>query len=734
MPKHKKLSDKNVPRVQVTNLVQPAIPFGLAAGAALIVVLVFLAYFHSLRGGFILDDDLLLTDNYLIKASDGPYQFWFTAKAPEYYPVTNTMFWIEWRVWGMNPTGYRAVNLIIHIVDALLIWFILWKLSIPGAFLAAMIFAVHPVNVESVAWISQLRNVLTLFFSLLSIWCYLKAEMPTASVEMTPTRSRGGPWERVTSHQPLAPGLRPLAPVLRPLFYWLSLALFIFALLSKGSSAVLPALLLGFIWWRRGVKIRDIAGIAPSFAAAAAFTWVNIWFQTHGSGEVIQTAGFTERLLGAGGVVWFYLYKALLPLDLVFVYPQWHIQTGNPLWWLPLSAALALTAVLWCFRKGWSRPLLFAWGMFCASLLPVMGFVEVGFMKHSLVADHYQHIAIIVVIALLSAMWSVWHRRARGAAHLAANIIAVLLTAALAFLTWRQTGLYRNPIMLYEATLEKNPVCWLAHNNLGVALGKAGRIRDAIEHCKRAIELNSDCIEAYNNLGLALAKADRSGEAIEVYQQALRLKPNYPEAHNNLGLSLDQTGRPLEAIEHYEKALALKPDYPEAHNDLGLSLVHTDRPEDAIKHYEKALQLKPDYPEAYFNLGSVFAQTGRFQQAIKCFQQAIRFKPDYFEAYNNLGNALVISGRLQEAIAQYRQAIGLKPDFANYYFNLAMTYAGLHRSAESINAARKALELARSQRQTALAEQIEEWLNSYRDDQPNKPNAAPFRDPIKTPP
>ena len=218
-----------------------------------------------------------------------------------------------------------------HIVEALLIWIILRKLSIPGAFLAAMIFAVHPVNVESVAWIAQRKNMMAMLFFLLSILWYLKAGMPTASVGMAPARSHGGPWEREQTFSSFI-----LHPSSFHFWYWLSLAAFVLAMLSKGSVAVLPVLLLGIVWWLRPLTRRDLLRIAPFFLIAVVLTGVNMWFQTHGTEIVIRTAGFTERLLGAGGVVWFYLYKALLPLDLAFIYPQWHIEAGNPLWWLPL--------------------------------------------------------------------------------------------------------------------------------------------------------------------------------------------------------------------------------------------------------------------------------------------------------------------------------------------------------------------------------------------------------------
>ncbi len=252
-------SDKYVSQDRPETDISPALPHGVLAGSAIIIICTILAYYPSLRGGFMLDDNVLLTDNYLIKAPDGPYQFWFTTTPVDYWPVTNTMLWLEWRVWGMKPAGYRAVNLALHITEALLIWFILWKLSIPGAFLAAMIFAVHPVNVESVAWISQQKDMLAMLFFLLSIWCYLQADMSTASEDTTPALSHGGLWE---GEKELP---SPLATLHSPQFYWLSLLLFILAMLSKGSVAVLPALLLGIIWWLRPLTRRDLVRTVAIF-------------------------------------------------------------------------------------------------------------------------------------------------------------------------------------------------------------------------------------------------------------------------------------------------------------------------------------------------------------------------------------------------------------------------------------------------------------------------------------
>ncbi len=345
MSNREKSSQQHANQPWSGSFISAASPVPVLSGIVLIVLAVSLAYLPSLSGGFILDDDKLLTDNRLIKAPDGLYRFWCTAEAQDYWPMSNTTLWIEWRMWGMNPTGYHVTNLILHMVESWLIWLILRKLSIAGAFLAAMIFAVHPVNVESVAWIAQRKNMIAMLFFLLSILCYLRQF--SVSCSDNAQRSR---------HTPCAGTAHGVRNLLIGRWYWLSLLAFVMGMLGKGSVAVLPILLLIIVWWRRPLTKWDLVRTAPFFLVALVLTGVNVWFQTHGSGEEFRTASFIERLLGAGGVVWFYLYKALLPLNLVFVYPQWHIQAGNLFWWLPLMAALVVTAAAWRYRESWSRP------------------------------------------------------------------------------------------------------------------------------------------------------------------------------------------------------------------------------------------------------------------------------------------------------------------------------------------------------------------------------------------
>jgi protein O-mannosyl-transferase len=718
--KHKKSSPQKNPQFQAqSSIMFPfKIDLRIPAGIALVIAATFIAFFPSSNGGFILDDDHYLTENQIIKATDGPYRFWCTSEPPDYWPIGNTMLWIEWRLWDINPIGYHVANLILHVTEVLLIWIILRKLSIPGAFLMAMIFAVHPVNVESVAWIAQRKDMLAFLFFLLSILWYLKADMHMAIGGMAPACSNGGLWEREKTFSSFI-----LHPSSFHFWYCLSLAAFGLAMLSKGSVAILPVLLLGIVWWLRSLTRRDLLRIAPFFLLALVLTVVNIWFQTHGKNMEYRNAGFTERLLGAGCVPWFYLYKALLPIDLAFIYPQWHIEVGEPLWWLPLSASLIVTAVLWWFRKGWSRPLVFAWGFFCVSLLPVMGFTDVGFMKHSLVADHYQHIAILGVIALAAAGWSIWRQRERNRAHWVTTAFAVAAIGSLAFLTWRQSAIYHNAISLYQATLQKNPDCWFAHNCLGCQLDKIGRLQEAIEQFEQALLLKPDYANAHNKLGTALVEAGRLQEAIEHYEKALQLNPDDIETHNDLGVALVGIGRLQEAIEQYRKALKLEPDYIEARNNLGVALVDADLLQEAIEQYQQALRSKPDYADAHNNLGFALIKAGRLQEAIEHLEQALKLKPDHANAHNNLGVALANIDRLPEAIEHYQQVLRLKPGYAYLYLNLAMAYAKMHQSSDAISAAQKGIELARSNGQQAQSEQIEKWLNSYRARLPVDPNA-----------
>ena len=617
-----------------------------------------LAYLPALRAGFVWDDTEFLTANPLIRAADGLRRFWLSTAAPDYWPVTSSSLWLEWRLWGAHALGYHATNLALHLCSSLLLWAVLRRLAVPGAFLAALLFAVHPVNVESVAWITQRKNLMAMLFYLLSILWAIDWMEPSPS------------------HSPVRP---------RAFRYWLSLAAFTLAMLSKGSVAILPVVLLGLILWRRRLEVWDAVRLAPFFIVSGALGLVNLWFEGRHLPGAIRHAGGLERLLGAGTVVWFYLSKALWPVRLMFLYPDWHIQPRELRWWAPLLAAIAVTAVFWRWRRTWGRPWLFAWGYFCVALAPVMGFTDVTFMQYSLVADHYQHLAIIAVVAMIAVGWERWRAAtAAGPGSWAPRLVAVAAVGGLIGLTWGQCLIYRDAETLFLATLKVNPDAWLAHNNLGLMLFDAGKIPEAREHFDAALRLNPNCVEAHNNLGMLLATTGRDADAIAQYQEALRLRPNYAMAQNNLGSTLARSGQLPAAIAHFGEAVRLQPDYAEAHYNLGNALANSGRLPEAIAEFERTLQLRPEDGPAENHLGVALAESDRSQEAITHLEKGLRLHPGDAGAHYVLGLMLAHAGKLAEAIVQFEATLRLDPSNAEAHDNLAVALSQVGRVPEAI--------------------------------------------------
>jgi protein O-mannosyl-transferase len=611
----------------------------LTWAAALLVATTVLAYLPAFRGGFVFDDIPFLVQNTRIREIGGLFSFWSSTRQTDFWPVTYTAFWMEWRLWGSNPAGYHAVNIALHASEALLLWAVLRRLRIPGAYLAAFLFAVHPVNVESVAWIIQLKNLMAMLFLLLAAWWFAGS-----------AALRGEGADRS---------------------YALSLAAFVLAMLSKGSAAVLPLVLLGIVLSRRRPAARDLAVLAPFFAVAGLLAATDVWFQKHGLDEVFRSAGFAERLAGAGAVVWFYLWKALAPVGLLFVYPQWNVRPGDLLWWAPLAGAAALTALLWRNRGGWARQPLFAWGYYCAALLPVMGFTDVYFMKFSLVADHYQHIALVGVASLAGAAWSRWEAVAARAARAA----AVAVIAILACLTWRQCGIYRDSETLWTSVLRGNPGCLLAQNNLGNSLLSSGRTQDALERYREEIRVDPGYADAHNNLGMVLAGQGRLAEARAEVETALRLQPNSPPALVNLATILQKQGLEFEARRALEKALRLDPDDADAHMGMGVLMAASGETSDAVREFRDAVRLRPDSWDAFENLGNALGILGRPEEAQAAYRSALKGKPRDAALHARLAAVLGDGGRIPEAAEQYAQSLRLDPGVPEVHYNLGALLA-----------------------------------------------------------
>jgi len=628
--------------------------FGLFIMAATMI-----AYLPMWHAGFIWDDDVLLTDNPLVKAHDGWYQFWLTTKTPDYFPVMSSFFWVEWRMWGMNPVGYHVVNVLLHAVNAILLWRLLARLKIPGAGLAAAIFALHPVNAASVAWIAELKNTLSFLFFALSLLWFLQFD------------DTG-----------------------RRRWYALSLWAFLFALLSKIEVAPLPFVLLGIAWWRRGrVDWKDLRRSIPFFAAALVLGLVSVWFQEHVAigHDVVRTDNFRARLAGAGWAVWFYLGKMLLPVDLIPIYPRWHI---DPTDWLSYVPGLLLAGVFvigWWQRGRWGRAVLFGLGYAVLMFLPVLGFINIYFFRYSLVANHWQYFSIIGPIALAATGIT----RAAGFLEKGNSWLkpalcgAVLL--ALGVLTWGQSRMYADDELLWQTTIERNPACWAAHNNLGAVLIGKRQLDEAIAQLRQALAIQPDYSEAFDNLGNALLQIGETDEAITQYQHALASKPNNAVAHYNLGNALLQKGQTDEAIQCYQRALAIQPDFAEAHYNLGNALLQIGEIDEAIRHYQTAIGIKPDYFDARNNLGTALFQKGKVTEAVAQYQAAIEIQPDNAEAHDNLAYVLLQNGEVDAAMAQSAEALKIRPDYASARKNLGAALFRKGQVNEAINQFQKAL-------------------------------------------
>jgi tetratricopeptide (TPR) repeat protein len=474
--------------------------------------------------------------------------------------------------------------------------------------------------------------------------------------------------------------------------YWLATGLFVIALLSKTVTATLPAALLVVFWWRRGRLNwrQDAVPLLPWFGVGAAAGLFSGWVErtyVGAQGGVFELS-LAQRGLVAGREIWFYLGKLLWPANLIFIYPRWTVNPGEGWQWLFPAAALALLAAAWSVRRR-SRGPLAALLLFVGTLFPTLGFFNIYAFIYSYVADHWQYLASLGIIALVTGCWSRWAwpedatGRSRETPRLIPVAVALLLLGGLGLLSWRQSRMYRDIDTFYRTTIAENPDCWLAHNNLANRLLQAGRVDEAIGHYQAAARLDAGDPESFDNLGVALASGGRADEAIASFHAALRLRPAFPKAHYNLGLILAAIGRLAEAAEQYQAAVRENPRYAEAYNNLGVIQASTGRPAEAGASFAEAIQLLPDYSEAHNNLGLLLAGSGRLAEAITEYRTALRLDPHYPDAYDNLGIALASSGRPDEAIANFRAALRVRPDFAGAHYNLGVTLRAAGRSAEA---------------------------------------------------
>jgi protein O-mannosyl-transferase len=631
------------------------------ARGLLLFVVTFLTYLPAWNGLPVWDDNMHMTPPDL-RSLDGLLRIWtHSRESMQYFPLTHSIFWVEGNLWGDSTLGYHLISILLHVLSALMLVKVLRKLTIPGAWFAAAVFALHPIAVESVAWISELKNTLSGVFFFAAAATYL-------------TYAETG----------------------RRRSYGLALGLFVLGLLSKTTIATFPFAMLLALWWRRGRLSwkQDIVPLLPFFLVAVLFGMITLRVEhTHiGTGEPEFGLSTIERFLLAGRAIGFYLGKLLLPVNLVFSYPRWRLSAA--VWWQYLFpvAALMVGVLLWARRKVFRAPAV-AFFYFTAMLLPYLGFFSFYTFRYSFVADHYQYLAAAGPMVL--AVGSV--ERALGSAsgvrlQLKTALGAIVLLA-LALLSWKQSGTYSSAEALHRATLAKNADSWMAHNELGILTAKAGRTDEALTHYERALALNPDSIEVQNNTGLLLANAGRSVEALALYQNVLKASPDHAKTHNNIGNLLARMGRSNEALAHYRKALQVNPDFAEVHTNAGLLLSDMGRTDEALEHYQRAVELNPYDAGTHNNLGVLLAKLGRTDEAFEHYRIALKTDPNRGDVHFNLADLLSDTGRNDEALAHYQTASEIEPNNASFHYSLGLQLSNMGRRDDAMVQYQRALQL-----------------------------------------
>ena len=597
-------------------------------------LLVVVSYLPAmLWGGFVWDDNLYIKVDPVREVS-GLWQIWFSPSAIDgerhYWPLVYTTFWLEHKLWGFDPTGYHIVNVLLHLVNTLLVWHLVRRLAVPGAWIVAAVFAVHPLHVESVAWVIERKDVLSGLF-------YLAAALG---------------WMRFVE-QP------------HPRRYALPLVLYAAGLLSKSIVVTLPVALLIWHWWKQGrVTSTDLLRLVPFCVVGLVITIGDLSF-ARSIVPVSFDYSLAERALIAARALWFYTGKLLWPTSLAVIYPRWDIYVADPLAWGYLIAAVALAVVLWHFRSQLGRGPLAGALFFVVTLSPILGFVDYGYMKYAFVADRYQYLAGIGVMAVVigaaaygvGRLPSLWQRGVLG--------VAAVVLVVLGMLTWRQASIYRDEETFNRHVIALNPQARNAHCHLGNTLYNQGRYAEALDAYRVAAEQPLDYAVAHSNLGMALNKLKRYKEAETHLRRAIALDSKTKHGHRHLGDALYDQGRYAEAVDAYRVAAEQRPDDAVAHASLGATLNILGRNEEAETHLHRAIALNPSHTEALYFLATLRAEQQRYDEMLELLQRLIDIDPNDAEAHVSMGVAFFFLGRSDEALQHFDQALSLDPTLEN---------------------------------------------------------------------
>ena len=593
-------------------------------GAALLLAITTVVYLPSLRNGFVWDDNLHVQENLTLRSWEGLGRIWLDPTAlPQYYPLVHTTFWVEYHLWGLEALGYHAVNVLLHALNAVLVFLVLRRLGLRGALAAAALFAVHPVMVESVGFIMERKNVLSTAFYLLALLAYLRFDPLTGLSAPAPGTARGRNWR----------------------MYALSLLLFLAALLSKTVACTLPVSILVLGWWKQGrIPRRRLLAVTPMIALGLALGLMTVWLEVHHVGASGQewNLGATERVLLAGRAPWFYLGKLLWPADLIFIYPRWDLSAA--IWWQYLypAATVGVLAGLWLLRRRIGRGPLAAAVFFGVTLFPALGFLNYYPMRYSYVADHFQYLAAPGIFALAAGIAAGLMARRPRAARAGLAFLGVLL-AGLGTLSWAQQEEYRSNETLWRATLARDPGSWIACNNLAADLlsrpADAATLAEADALLAKALSLHPDFLDAHINAGRVALLKGRSGEADRHYEYALRARPQDAELANSIGQTYVAAGRYDKALECFRQAAQRDPKLSKAHfNIAALEEVVFHHRDQAILSYRSAIAADPRNDEAHYRLGMCYAAEGLTAEARSEFRLALEIDPALAKAREAMAN------------------------------------------------------------------------------------------------
>jgi protein O-mannosyl-transferase len=649
------------------------------------------AYRPAWHGGFLWDDDAYIINNELLTAPDGWQRIWFSLDSPsQYFPLTYSTFRIEHALWSLNTTGYHWVNLLLHVGNALLVWAVLARLGVPGSWLAAAIFALHPVQVESVAWITEQKNVLMVFFFLLTLLGWI------AFINERTQRSG--------------------------IFYCLALIVYVLALSAKATACTLPAALFLILWLRKKpITMQRVIQVVPFVLLGIGMGLLAVWWERYHQGTnrgVFPFLNPIERILVASRAVWFYLSKIFWPSNLTFIYPKWNISPPDLLDYIPLLVGIAACVTIYFLRRYVGRSLEVAAAFFVATLSPVLGFIMLFTFRYTFVADHYQYLACIGPIALASA--GIVTLSDKFTQYRAVIVSAALLiVASLGALTWRQAATYADVETLWRTTLARNPECWMAHTNLGLVLLQKGNIDEGIAHYRSALQMQPDSWDAEYNLGTALLAKGQADEAILHCERAVGMRPTDPDARVSLGDALLQKGRIDEAIAHYQKAMMLHPDHFLARYGLGHALLEKGELDSAIQVCRSALLLRPWDADCHTTLAIALEEKGNPAEAIQHYQKALELAPRSIPTLTNLAWLLATSQdaslrngpKAVELAGQADRLVGGTNTLV--LRTLAAAYAETGEFANAIRTARSAMQLARMHGEDSLTADLDQQIALY---------------------